>query len=140
MRQGLPGVECIDAGSGLLGYVGEIEQAERVLIVDAGDFGAETGEVRVFEAIRLVEVEGRSMDVHSESVLVTLKLLKELGMLSERAGEGRAYVQVIAVQPASTGWQDRLSPELEQCLPRVLDRIAEEIRRMQCTNSGSRSR
>lgn len=121
-RGGLPeGVEAVDAGQAGLGLVGLMEDADRVVLVDASEMGAEAGAVRAFglgEA--LMAEEGLGSGVHEARVGLALRMAEALGCLPPE-------VKVVGVQPKQMGLGVGLSSEVSQALPRAVRAVLEVL-------------
>ncbi len=99
--------ELIDAGSAPENYSGKIKQikADTLVIVDAIDFGAEAGSIRV---IGEKEIKIQSLSTHNVSLKTFVDFLKvDLPNLN---------VIIIGIQPKEASFGEGLSPEVEKAV------------------------
>jgi len=119
-RGSLPdGVELIDGGEAGLGLVGLMEDAARVVLIDAAEMGADPGTFRVFgldEA--LVKGEMSGCCIHNARAGAAIQMAKALGCLPPD-------VTVVGVQPKQMGWGMAFSPEVSRSLHRVVEAVLE---------------
>lgn len=95
------GVEYLDGGTLSFTLAGPIEASEAVVVIDAADFGAEPGAVRVFEGEAMDDYlgSGSNRSVHE----VGLRDLMAVAALAGRLPKRRA---LIGIQPRELGWGD----------------------------------
>ena len=113
-REPLPDdIQILDGGEASLGLVGLMEDADRVVLVDAAEMGAEPGAVRVFDLSEvLLAEEGVDICVHSARTASAIRLAASLGCLPRE-------LKFVGVQPKQMGWGIGLSPEVSRALPTV---------------------
>ena len=124
LEEPLPeGVEAIDGGTAGIGLVGIIEEADRVVVLDAADMGKPAGTVVEFgpEEVRSKAAQ-QQLSLHQSDLLGTLRLMSELGACPP--------VTIIAVQPAAVGYGEGLSDEVKRTLPDVLRLVRAQIARV----------
>lgn len=99
--QARDGVEYLDGGTLSFTLAGPIEDSAAVLVIDAAEFGAEPGTVRLFEGRAMDEFlgAGGKKSVHE----VGLYDLMAIAALAGRLPERRA---LIGIQPHEFGWGD----------------------------------
>lgn len=111
------GVQVIEGHTGGLDLLFEIEDADRVLIVDAVDFGGETGEVAVFAAEDAdIHLTQRVASLHHVSLADVLELGRATGV--------RARITIVGVQPARMG----LGLGLSEIVAAQVDPVARRAR------------
>ena len=94
-----------------------LEQAGRLVVIDAARLDAPPGTVRVFEGADMDEFTGRrGRSVHE----VSLGDLLAITHLTETIPSYRALV---GIQPETVAWGHTLSESVQQALPRVLRAI-----------------
>jgi len=100
-------VELLDAGTAPENYTGKIKQIrpDTLVIVDAIDFGAEAGSIKVMEA---EEVSSQSLSTHNVSLKTFVDYL--------RADLPDLKVFLIGIQPKQAGFGEGLSPEVEKAV------------------------
>jgi len=115
------GVETIDAGEAGLGLVGLMEDASRVVLVDAAEMGLPPGEFRVFGLDEVLLSEDTSgCSIHSARAGTAVKMASALGCLPDE-------VTVVGVQPREMGWGTGLSPEVASAVPRVVKAVLDNL-------------
>ena len=105
-----PDIEYIDGGTLGFTLTGYIEQAQRLVVVDAADFKGSAGEYRCFigdEMDRFVSRSGRS--VHE----VGLADLLHMCRLTDRLPGRRA---LFGIQPGTVDWGQELTPCVGQAV------------------------
>ncbi len=114
-----PGVELIDAGTGVYSLIYELEDAELLIVVDAVRGGGEPGTVYRIPGDELQGFGGEALSVHDIRFPEVVSILAEQGHHPEMV--------VFGVEPASTEMGMELSPEVEAVLDRVADLIVSEL-------------
>jgi hydrogenase maturation protease len=103
----------LDAGTPGLALLDLVQQAEHVLILDAGDFLDPPATIRVFTPD---EVRSRSesspLSIHQADVLSVLRLGQALGIAPR--------LTLVAIQPQSLKPATELSPVLAEAFPKLL--------------------
>ncbi len=105
-RDPLPeGVWVVDGGTEGLDLIFRMEEAERVVLIDAALMGKDAGEAVVLDA-EMVEkgIHANFASTHGFGVAEVLALGRSVGVEPE--------VSVVAIQPEHTGPQDGLSENL----------------------------
>lgn len=101
-------VDLLDEGAGGMRIIHDIEGYDKVLIIDAADFGGEPGEHRMFrpeEVSTKKELSGRSL--HEMDLIKTIELARLMGTAP---GE----IWIMAVQPKVVSLGKPLSTELRE--------------------------
>ena len=113
-----PDVVAFEAGTAFLDAVPEIEQADRIIVVDAMKAGEAPGtiyRVPFEECVRpdcIASLHGFDLS----------RVIFLAGRKSPPA------VVVIGVEPARLDWGIELSPEVQAAVPRVIETVKEEIK------------
>ncbi|HOV05102.1 MAG TPA: hydrogenase maturation protease [Kaistiaceae bacterium] len=116
-------VALFDGGTLGLALLPEIEDADGLIVVDAGDVDAAPGDVRSFEGEAFSrQIGGRKKTVHE----VALADLMDAALLSGRAPRQCALV---TVQPQSTEWGLTPTPAVAAAIPAACDTVIEIVRR-----------
>jgi hydrogenase maturation protease len=107
------GVRILDAGTPGLALLDLIQEADHVLILDAGDFAEPPASICVFTPD---EVSSRSesspLSIHQADVLGALRLGQALGIAPP--------MTLVAIQPRSLEPGTELSPTLTEAFPKLL--------------------
>ena len=117
----LDGVDLIDAGTVPENQIEPIARLspDRILFIDACDFGGEPGEIRLFKGEETDRLAGGLVSTH------TLPLNLIAGLLSQKA---KAKVSLLGVQPANLEFNTGLSEPVAQALPAVVSLAREWVR------------
>ena len=94
-----------------MGIVHELAKLDIAVIVDAGDFGGEPGEFRIFspeEAVSLKPLSGLS--VHEWDLIKAIEISRIMEELPEQ-------LYIMAIQPERISRTQKLSGTLEALLP-----------------------
>jgi hydrogenase maturation protease len=118
------GIDYMDGGTLSFTLAGPIEESDAVVIIDAADFGAAAGTVRVFEGAAMDDFLGteRKRSVHE----VGLRDLMAVAALAGHLPERRA---LIGIQPLELGWGDAPSPRVAEGISRACAHALEIIQR-----------
>lgn len=120
--QQLPdGVKIVNGWVAGIDLLQEIQNTERLIIIDAIDAGNRPGTVYRFRAGEVdVMINRHKTSLHQVDLFETLKLAKFLG--------GYPETVIIGIQPRDIVWGTELSPMLASLIPRILDVVRDEIR------------
>jgi hydrogenase maturation protease len=110
-----------DGGTIGLALLPEIEAAGALIVVDAAEFGAEPGTVRVMIGEKMdAQLGGRKRTVHEVA-------LADLMAAAELTGQKPQRRALVAVQPESTDWQveptERIASAINEACAAVLSLI-----------------
>jgi hydrogenase maturation protease len=112
-------VEVIDGGTSLMELLPIIQEAERIIVIDALKGGGEPGTIyRVFPDDLMAEAE-RPLSLHQVGLLEILGMARQLG--------GDPQVVIIGVEPNEISWGMELTPEVEAKLPKVIETVLGEL-------------
>jgi len=109
----LEGVKVIDAGNTPENYLEPIArlEPERILIVDACDFGGRPGEFRLFGRDEIERLSYGLLSTHTLPLSLTAEML---------ARETGADIRLLGVQPARVEFGQDLSVPVAKALPEVV--------------------
>ncbi|MBI5062117.1 MAG: hydrogenase maturation protease [Desulfatitalea sp.] len=109
-------VVVLDVGTAFLEALPFLEQAERVLIIDAVQADAEPGTLHTLPVEKLAP---RFMDsLHNFDIF---------GMLAMANNQRPVEVWVLGLEPERFGWGLELSPKVSRALPALLDAVCAKI-------------
>ncbi len=114
-----PGVEVIDAGTATMELLPLLQEAERVVVIDAIKAGGEPGTVYRVSPEDLMATEDRPLSLHQVGLLEVLEMARQLG--------SRAEVVIIGVEPKEISWGMELTPEIAAKVPKVADLALQEL-------------
>jgi hydrogenase maturation protease len=112
-------VEIIDGGTSLMELLPVIQEAERIIVIDALRGGGEPGTVYRVTPDDLTADTERTLSLHQVGLLEVLGMARQLG--------GEPQVVIIGVEPKEISWGMELTPEVKAKLPRVIDAVFEEM-------------
>lgn len=119
----LPGVRYLDGGTLSFALAGDVGGAARLLVIDAAEFHAAPGTVRVLEGSEVdAYLVGGRRSVHE----VGLADLFDIARLEGRLPRDYA---LIGIQPANLDWGDELDPPVRRAVPRAAAEAASLIGR-----------
>jgi len=123
LARGCPeGVTIVDGGTAPLDALAHVGPVDRLIIVDAADFGEEPGAVRVLTPDDVIPAKGDSVSLHD------LDLLWALGVM-RATGEEPAETTIIGVQPGSMDWSTDLSPAVAAGLEGIIEAVLARVGR-----------
>jgi hydrogenase maturation protease len=117
-RESLPGVTVVEIGTAILHGLSFVEEADRVLVIDAARGGQPPGTIYRFEAREGVR-DGGINSIHALGLHEAARLLL--------AGGRVPPVTVLGVEPESLGYGMALSGPVQAALPRVVSLVRETI-------------
>ena len=123
-RRDLPeAVEVIDAGTDLLAVIGDLEGAERVILIDAVQTGAEPGTIHRFTLEELLEKAADEPEWRSAHDLTVVGAVR----LAEAAGIRLPPTVVFGVEPGEVALGEGLTPAVEAALDGLIETVLAEI-------------
>ena len=114
-----PEVEVLDGGTAGLGLLEMLAGRRRVIVVDVAEMGRPPGTIARLSWEALVAAVA-PLSPHQVGLAEVLALAGRLGI---SLPEGI----VLAVQPASMEWEQKLSPPVQKCIPALVAAILAEI-------------
>lgn len=116
-----PGILIRDGGTMGLSLLPDIEDSDALIVVDAGELGAEPGELRVFRDAEMEDHLSRCKGTVHE---VAMADLLDAARITGREPRARALV---VVQPERTDWGDAPTERVAAAIPLACDRVLEVI-------------
>ncbi|HUU93300.1 MAG TPA: hydrogenase maturation protease [Phycisphaerae bacterium] len=116
-------VEVIDAGTDLLAVIGEVAGAERVILIDAVQAGAEPGTIHRFTLDALLAKAGDEPEWRSAHDLTVVGAVR----LAEAAGIRLPPTVVFGVEPGEVALGEGLTPAVEAALDGLIETVLAEI-------------
>ena len=117
------GVETLDGGTSGANLVDWIAGRDKVIVVDATEADGRPGTVYRFTVDDLVRKTASMGSLHEFGFLETYLMARQLGCAPRE-------VVIFGVQPAEVEFGLELSPRVRAQLPRVIDLVLEETRRI----------
>lgn len=119
-EEGLPpDVEVIDGGTATMELLSILQEADRVVVIDAVKGGGAPGTLYRVTPKELMGGGERPLSLHQVGLLEVLQMARQLG--------SQAEVVIIGVEPKEISWGMELTPEVEQKLPRVVEIVLKEL-------------
>ncbi|MBW2039742.1 MAG: HyaD/HybD family hydrogenase maturation endopeptidase [Deltaproteobacteria bacterium] len=115
-----PGVEVIDGGTATMDLLSVIQEAERIIVIDALKAGGEPGTIYRVIPDDLISESERPLSLHQVGLLEVLGTARQLG--------GHGEVVIIGVEPKEVSWGMELTPEVEVKVPKVIEAVFEELK------------
>ena len=112
-------VEVIDGGTSIE-LAPLLEGFERLIVVDAALAGGEPGQIYRFTLDEIEPGRGPLLSGHDVGISQTLGACVLAGNAPER-------IIIVGVEPKHIDWGLELSPELEEKMPEIIDRVLDEI-------------
>jgi hydrogenase maturation protease len=117
-------IEVIDGGTCGMDLIFILEQAEKIIVVDAVDAGQKTAEIVSFslEEIREGKKDARffrSYSLHDMGLTEVFEIIEKMGLKKE--------IKVIGIKPKIIGHSENLSEEIERKIPDIILKIKEEV-------------
>jgi hydrogenase maturation protease len=113
-------VEVIDGGTSLMELLPVIQEAERIIVIDALRGGGEPGTVYRVTPDDLMAATERPLSLHQVGLLEVLGIARQLG--------GDPQVVIIGVEPHEISWGMELTSEVEAKIPQVVEAVLEELK------------
>ncbi len=115
------GVELVDGGTWGMNLLPLIEDARRVLLLDAIDVGAPPGTLVELERDQLPRLFARKLSPHEID-------LREVLALAELRGTLRADIVALGLQPRDVELSTDLTPEVAAAMDALLERVVARLR------------
>jgi len=116
-----PGLEIVDGGTSGLSLLPYIENRDRLLVVDAVDFGREPGYIGILRNEEVPAFFGLKASLHH---LGLMDVLAAAQLLDQAPRE----LCLVGIQPESLATGLALSATLEQRLPELVATVLEQLR------------
>jgi hydrogenase maturation protease len=115
------GVSLLDGGTWGMQLLPDIEEAERLLVLDAIHEGGEPGTIVRLEKDDLPRLLGHKVSPHQID-------LREVFAVAELRGRFPSVAVALGVEPEVVELRDGLSPAVARALPRLLDAALLQLR------------
>lgn len=118
-----PEVSVVEGGTDGFRLLNVITEADRVIVIDAVRSGATPGSVYRFDVNDIRSVPpGFMTSVHQVGILEVIELSDLIGKTPRAT--------VIGVEPKSLEMSMELSPEVKEKIPRIIELVLEEVKRL----------
>jgi len=112
--------ELIDGGTDGLALLGVVEDAHRLIVIDAIDGGFKPGTVRQLQDQEISLLTRGKLSAHQLG-------FQEVLALAQMRGKYPQHLVLIGVQPQTLEWGTSLSPEVASVVPQVINMIYAQI-------------
>jgi hydrogenase maturation protease len=115
-------IELIDGGTSGIDLIFMLQDAVRVIIIDAVDAGQEIAQIVVFSPNEIMEFKKKifkSYSLHDIDLAEAFELVRSLN--------STVSIKIIGIKPKKIGYSDELSPEIENSIPEIIARVKEEV-------------
>jgi hydrogenase maturation protease len=118
-----PGVTVVEGGTDGFRLIDIIAEADRLIVIDAVKGGAVPGSIYRFNIDEVKDCPpGFKTSVHQIGILEVINLSSLIGKTPNTT--------VIGVEPKSLGMGMELSPEIKAKIPRIIELIKEEVKKL----------
>jgi len=117
-------IALLDGGVSGIDLLQQIEEADRVVVIDAIDAGDHPGSIFCFKGEEAgVMLDRDKTSLHQVDLFETLKIAKFLDCCPETV--------IIGVQPKDVAWGMELTPDLTSRIPQIIDLVIREVRALE---------
>jgi len=114
--------EMIELGTGGINLLHILAKLDAAVIVDAGDFGGQPGEIRSFKPEDVRSIKSIGYSLHDWDLFTTIKMAGKIGECPDE-------IVIIAIQPEDITFKMELSETVQNKLPELASAIIEELGR-----------
>jgi len=120
----LPDVEYLDGGTLSFTLAAPIGEAEQLIVIDAAQFDAVPGTIRMFEGDDMDRFLGsrRKASVHEVGLIDLMVMARLAGRFPQRR-------VLIGIQPEYLDWAEAPTPAVAAAIPQVCDLALETLQR-----------
>jgi hydrogenase maturation protease len=120
----LANVEFIDGGTSGIDLIFILQQAEKAIIIDAVDAGQKAGEIVAFTPDDIKEIRKKnkglkSYSLHDIDLNEVFELIKTLKL--------KISIKIMGIKPFKVKYSEKISPEIEQKLHKLVTMVKKEI-------------
>jgi len=112
-------VELLDGGTAGFDLLGSIQEAEKVVIVDAVYSGGNPGEIYSFSPKDFETEASPKTSLHDITLKDIFQAARKLGPLPK--------IRIIGIEPKTIDCGTELSPELKKMMPKISELVLKEI-------------
>ena len=121
------GLAVIDSGSAPENFIDKITALapNRIIIVDACNFGAEPGKFQLFEEQQIEKITSQFLSTHTLPLSLTVAMIKQ---------QIPCKIQLLGVQPESIDFGEGLSIKLMQAKSQIVKYLNDVVKNNKKTN------
>lgn len=113
------GVELVDGGTSTLDFLSYMEEAEKLIIIDAFKGGEKPGTIYRCTPEDLMGKGQRLMSLHDVGPIETFQMAKILGC--------QPTTVIIGVEPEAIDWGMDLSPQIKGRITKIIQAVLKEV-------------
>lgn len=95
------------------------KRPKKIIFIDAGDFGSELGELRIFKKDEWRSFKNFTFSTHTLPLEMFCSLIEKLT---------NSEIYILGIQVKDISFGQNLSPELETILPKIIDKIKDFLK------------
>jgi len=114
-------IEVIDCGTSGVDLIFFLQQADKVIVIDAVDAGQGIGEVVTFSIGEIIDFGNKvikSFSLHDINLKEVFELIRALKIEKD--------LKIIGINPKEVYYGEKLSPQIENKIPQIISMIKEE--------------
>ena len=114
-------VEVIDCGTSGVDLIFFLQQADKVIVIDAVDAGQGIGEVVTFSIGEIIDFGNKvikSFSLHDTNLKEVFELIRALKIEKD--------LKIIGINPKEVYYGEKLSPQIENKIPQIVSMIKKE--------------
>jgi len=114
-------VEVIDCGTSGVDLIFFLQQADKVIVIDAVDAGQGIGEVVTFSIGEIIDFGNKvikSFSLHDTNLKEVFELIRALKIEKD--------LKIIGINPKEVYYGEKLSPQIENKIPQIISMIKKE--------------
>ena len=116
-------IEVIDCGTSGVDLIFFLQQADKVIVIDAVDAGQGIGEVVTFSIGEIIDFGNKvikSFSLHDINLKEVFELIRALKIEKD--------LKIIGINPKEVDYGEKLSPQIENKIPQIISMVKEEAR------------
>ncbi|MCL5072170.1 MAG: hydrogenase maturation protease [Actinobacteria bacterium] len=114
-------VEVIDGGTSGVDLIFYLQQADKVIIIDAVDAGQGVGEIVAFNIGEIKDFGNKSVTSFSFHDINLKEVFELIGALKIKKD-----LKIIGINPKEVGYGEKLSPQVENKIPQIISMVMKE--------------
>jgi hydrogenase maturation protease len=114
-------IEVVDGGTSGVDLIFLLQNADKVIIIDAVDAGQEIGDIVIFNISEIADSGDKvikSFSLHDINLKQVFELIRLLKIEKD--------LKIIGINPKIIGYGDKLSPQIENKIPQIISVVKKE--------------
>ena len=117
------GVQIVELATGGINLVHELVKYDSVIIIDAGNFGGQPGDIQVFKPEEVKSLKTVGYSLHDWDLFTSIELSKKMG-------EAPDIILIVAIQPKSLEPVEGLSEIVSNKIPELAETVINELEKI----------